>query len=309
MGQQEYEAFKAKLREWMNTHPDEYAAFEEAMNARDYAGYQLVIFQAMSLIPRYRRLMSAKANEGLFEHVDEIEQAAQESHLAENLIRRCEQPDKDSTIPAMLCWLYFGKSFERMVERCEELRLSPDLGFLQKMTMSATIKLLISRSIKLELRTKQDWDAHREAMRLAESDRVLEWAAGTLPAEDVGEKRKPGRPSTTKSLMDMFSPAVAHPDELQQKIGEYLTKRHSQTDIARLKIALDELHYLIVPINIKPFRDALQREYGPDIHIVHERGIQEAYSRLTEPLLVGSTVGNRGSEALTIREIKEFLSE
>ena len=78
MGQQEYEAFKAKLREWMNTHPDEYAAFEEAMNARDYAGCQSVIFQAMSLIPRYRRLMSDKANEGLFEHVDEIEQAARQ---------------------------------------------------------------------------------------------------------------------------------------------------------------------------------------------------------------------------------------
>ena len=62
MGQQEYEAFKAKLREWMNTHPDEYAAFEEAMNARDYAGCQLVMFQAMSLIPRYRHLMSDKAN-------------------------------------------------------------------------------------------------------------------------------------------------------------------------------------------------------------------------------------------------------
>ena len=78
MGQQEYEAFKAKLREWMDTHLEEYAAFEEAMNARDYAGCQSVIFQAMSLIPRYRRLMSDKANEGLFEHVDEIEQAAQQ---------------------------------------------------------------------------------------------------------------------------------------------------------------------------------------------------------------------------------------
>ena len=196
-----------------------------------------------------------------------------------------------------------------MVERCEELRRSPDLGFLQKMTMSATIKLLISRSIKLELRTKQDWDAHRKAMRLAESDRVLEWAAGTLPAEDAGEKRKPGRPSTTKSLMDMFSPVVTHPDELRQKIGEYLTKKHTQTDIARLKIALDELRYLVVPINIKPFRDALQTEYGSDIRIVHERGIQEAYSRLTEPLLIGSTVGSRGDEALIIREIKDFLSE
>lgn len=253
--------------------------------------------------------MSDKANEGLFEHVDEIEQAAQQHDLAGKIIRECEQPGKDSTLPAMLCWLYFGKSFERMVERCEELRRSPDLGFLQKMTMSATIKLLISRSIKLELRTKQDWDAHREAMRLAESDRVLEWAAGTLPAEDAGEKRKPGRPSTTKSLVDMFSPAVTHPDVLRQKIGEYLTKRHTQTDIARLKIALDELRYLVVPTNIKPFRDALQAEYGSDIRIVHERGIQEAYSRLTEPLLIGSAVSSRGSEALIIREIKDFLSQ
>lgn len=191
MGQQEYEAFKAKLREWMNTHPDEYAAFEEAMNARDYAGCQLVMFQAMSLIPRYRHLMSAKANEGLFEHVDEIEQAARQHDLAGKIIRECEQPGKDSTLPAMLCWLYFGKSFERMVERCEELRRSPDLGFLQKMTMSATIKLLISRSIKLELRTKQDWNAHREAMRLAESDRVLEWAAALFRPKTPTKRENP----------------------------------------------------------------------------------------------------------------------
>ena len=310
MGQQEYEAFKAKLREWMNTHPDEYAAFEEAMNARDYAGCQSVIFQAMSLIPRYRRLMSDKANEGLFEHVDEIEQAARQHDLAGKIIRECEQPGKDSTLPAMLCWLYFGKSFERMVERCEELRRSSDLGFLQKMTMSATIRLLISRSIKLELRTKQDWDAHREAMRLAESDRVLEWATGTLPAEDAGEKRKPGRPSASQIIGGhVFTGCHASRLCCGRKIGEYLTRKHTQTDIARLKIALDELRYLVVPINIKPFRDALQAEYGSDIRIVHERGIQEAYSRLTEPLLIGSAVSSRGSEALIIREIKDFLSQ
>ena len=109
--------------------------------------------------------------------------------------------------------------------------------------------------------------------------------------------------------MDMFSPAVTHPDVLRQKIGEYITKRHTQTDIARLKIALDELRYLVVPTNIKPFRDALQAEYGSDIRIVHERGIQEAYSRLTEPLLIGSAVSSRGGEALIIREIKDFLSQ
>ena len=95
----------------------------------------------------------------------------------------------------------------------------------------------------------------------------------------------------------MFSPVVTHPDELRQKIGEYLTKKHTQTDIARLKIALDELRYLVVPINIKPFRDALQAEYGSDIRIVHERGIQEAYSRLTEPLLIGSSRRQSGQRS------------
>ena len=36
---------------------------------------------------------------------------------------------------------------------------------------------------------------------------------------------------------------------------------------------------------------------------------RQAYSRLTEPLLIGSTVSSRGGEALIIREIKEFLSQ
>lgn len=209
----------------------------------------------------------------------------------------------------MLCWLYFGKSFERMVEHCEELRRSPDLGYFQKITMSATIRLLIARSIKLGLRTREEWKAHREAMRLAESDQVLDWAMEESSDDRNDSKRKPGRPGTTRSLTEMFAPTVSRPEELRRKIGTYLLTRHTQTDIARLKIALEELRYLTLPIPIKPFRDALQEEYGREIRIVHERGIQEAYSRLTEPLLAGKAVRDRGSEAVTIREIKDFLSE
>ncbi len=41
--------------------------------------------------------------------------------------------------------------------------------------------------------------------------------------------------------------------------------------------------------------------------IVHERG-QKTYRRLTEPLLAGKAVRDRGSQAVTIREIKDFLS-
>ena len=248
MGQAEYEAFKAKLREWMEAHPEEYAAFEESMNTRDMAGCQAVLLQAIALIPQYRKLAAAKANEGLFDHVNEI-------------------------------------------------------------AMSATIRLLIARSIKLGLRTREEWKAHREAMRLAESNQVLDWAMEESSDDRNDPKRKPGRPGTTRSLTEMFAPTVSRPEELRRRIGTYLLTRHTQTDIARLKIALDELRYLTLPIPIKPFRDALQEEYGQEIRIVHERGIQEAYSRLTEPLLAGKSVRDRGPEAVAIREIKDFLSE
>ena len=238
MGQAEYEAFKAKLREWMEAHPEEYAAFEESMNTRDMAGCQAVLLQAIALIPQYRKLTAAKANEGLFDHVDEIEQAAQDNDLARKLIGECEHPVAGSPVPAMLCWLYLGKSFERMVEH-------------------ATIRLLIARSIKLGLRTREEWKAHREAMRLAESNQVLDWAMEESSNDRNDSKRKPGRPGTTRSLTEMFAPTVSRPEELRRKIGTYLLTRHTQTDIARLKIALEELRYLTLPIPIKPFRDAL----------------------------------------------------
>lgn len=64
MGQAEYEAFKAKLREWTETHPEEYAAFEESMNTRDMAGCQAVLLQAIALIPQYRKLARPRPTRG-----------------------------------------------------------------------------------------------------------------------------------------------------------------------------------------------------------------------------------------------------
>ncbi len=226
MGQQEYEAFKAKLREWMDTHLEEYAAFEEAMNARDYAGCQSVIFQAMSLIPWYRRLMSdKKPMKDCSSMSMRSNRRPDNTTLPARSSGSANSPARIPRFPAMLCWLYFGKSFERMVERCAAA--PPDLGFLQKMTMSATIRLLISRSIKLELRTKQDWDAHREAMRLAESDRVLEWARALFRPKMRVKRGNPAGRVRPNHWWTCFH-RLSHPDVLRQKIGEYITKRHTR---------------------------------------------------------------------------------
>ena len=308
MGQQEYENFKQRLREWMENHPDEYARFEDAMNSKDDSGYRKILFEAVRLVPQYKKLLRKKANEGLYDNVDEIEQVCTKHGLAEKLIREVDNANSKSIIPAMLCWFYFGESFERMVERGEEIRRSPNIGYLEKMTIAATIKLAISYSIKLGLRTRQDWITHREAMRLAESDKVLDWAIeDENPVSD--EKKKAGRPSTAMPLREMFSHTVTDPEALIEKLSNYLTVKHSQSDIARLKIALDELHFLISPITIKSFRDALSEQFSPGIHIVHERGVQEAYSRIIDSFSEDTMSGGMNDEYWNVKELKKNLSD
>ena len=73
MGQREYDDFKRRLREWMDSHSDEYVNFESAMNAKDDTGYRKILHAAVKLVPSYRKLLCSKANEGLFDHIDIIE--------------------------------------------------------------------------------------------------------------------------------------------------------------------------------------------------------------------------------------------
>jgi hypothetical protein len=42
MGQQEYNAFKERMKQWMVENADTYDEFEETMNAQSDAGYQKV---------------------------------------------------------------------------------------------------------------------------------------------------------------------------------------------------------------------------------------------------------------------------
>ena len=132
MGQREYDDFKRRLRKWMESHPADYERFENMMIAKDDAGYRLVLQQATMLIPQFRKALRQKAGEGLYEHIDEIERLCGEHALAEKLIREFDNADRATLVPAMLCWLYFGPSFERMIERGEELRRLPGMGYLKK---------------------------------------------------------------------------------------------------------------------------------------------------------------------------------
>lgn len=303
MAEQDFDNFKQQLREWMESHPTEYDWFEAEMNRKDDGGYQMVLAQAIALVPEYQKIINKRTNQGPKEDIADIQQFFAENNLAEALIGEFDKASQETIVPAMLCWLYFGQSFERMVERGEELRKNPEIPYHQRMAIPQIIKMLVDTSVELGLRTKEDWKKQHSAMCLADSEDALEWAM-TEPAE----KRKRGRPSTAMPLPEIFTSTVRGPKKLTGKMGDYLTTKNSQLDIARLKIALEELRFIVSPVDIKSFRDALAGEFEPDIHIIGERGVQEAYSRITSTISTQSKrIADIGEDRAAIDEIKRFL--
>jgi hypothetical protein len=312
MGQSEYNAFKARMKQWMSDNADTYDDFEALMNSQSDAGYQKIMAQAMALVPKYEKAVSKKMNSGSVEDTFDIEALFADEKLDAKLLAEFDATKQESVVPAAICWLFFGRSFENMVERGEEIMNNPNVNRFQSFIVTRTTKMLIKKSIDLGLRTREGWDEYNRIRKVIDSGEVMDWAlaADEQSGEQPEEKRKPGRPSTAGALADMFSSAVRNKKKLIEKIGEYLTSKHGQSDIARLKIALDELQLLISPVNIKSFRDALAEQYAPGIHIVHERGIQDAYSRLTSFVTIKDIkvmVANREEDRAAIDELKEFL--
>ena len=223
MGQQEHEAFKGRLREWMDSHAGEYDAFVAGMNRRDDFGYQTILTIAIGLAPEYEAIVNRRVNRGpdgditadietLFAGKGLAEALTGDglgSHLADVLPGDFPDIAKAALVPAMLSWLYFGQSFERMVERGEELRRSPEIPYHEKMLIIQMIQMLVDQSVELGLCTKKDWAQQHKWMKLADSN---EDALGMALADDEqddeqtdeqpDEKRKPGRPSTAGVLAE-----------------------------------------------------------------------------------------------------------
>lgn len=115
MAQQDFDNFKRKIQEWMESHQTEYDWFEAEMNRKDDAGYQMVFAQAIELVPEYQKIISKRINRGPEEDITDIEQFFTENKLAEKLIAEFDKLPEETIVPAILSWLYFGQSFERII--------------------------------------------------------------------------------------------------------------------------------------------------------------------------------------------------
>jgi hypothetical protein len=220
MPQQDFDNFKQRLKEWKETHLEEYDRFEEEMNGRDAVGYQKILSLAVSLVPAYQKFINQKANQGTFDDISDIENLFIENKLAQTLLNEFENPDKEAFIQAMLYWLYFGQSFERMVEKGEELRRIPDISYIRKFLIKSTIRLLRNKSVSLGLRTKSDWEKHYQLMTEVDNNEIL--------ALDIDAKANTllTKPKNNKelSLEDMIMVGDEKKEILLTKIEDYIRR-------------------------------------------------------------------------------------
>lgn len=312
MGQQEYDNFKRLVREWLDSHPKEYASFVEEMNDKEFKGFFKVFKVATALAPKYREVARKRTLNDRATDFEELENILQGSDLAGKLVNEFHNPNRKSIIPAMLAWLYYGRSYECMVEQGEELAKRKDISGLYKWLGSCMVKFIVRKSISSGMRTKEDWVAFRKQQKAIEENSLVEWS---MEDEDIEEtesteelaKEQPksaGRKADTRTLPELL---IENRDVILERIGARLKTHTTETDIARLYIALVEYRFMR-PCPIKTFRNALQQQYT-DLSIVRERGIQKAYRNLTTPF-GGSKklIKDIGEDHVAIEELKAYLS-
>ena len=315
MGQQEYDNFKRLIKEWLDSHPYEYAAFVEEMNDKEFKGFFKVFKVATVLAPKYKEAARRRTGNDMATDFEELENILQGSDLAEKLVNEFHNPNRKSIIPAMLAWLYYGRSYECMVEQGEELTKRKDISGLYKWLVSCMVKFIVRKSISSGMRTKEDWLAFRKQQKAIEENNLVEWSIEDeedieeTETEDTdsllqGQPKSAGRKADTRTLPDLL---IENRDVILERIGIRLKTHTTETDIARLYIALVEYRFMR-PCPIKTFRNALQQQYT-DLSIVHERGIQKSYRNLTTPF-GGSKklIKDIGEDHVAIEELKAYLS-
>ena len=318
MGQQEYDNFKRLIKEWLDSHPNEYADFVEEMNDKKFKGFFKVFNVATRLVPKYRQVADKRISDERNPDFEKLENILLESNLAEKIVSEFHNPNKRSIVPAMLAWLYYGRSYECMVEQGEELTKRKDIGKLYKWLVSCMVKFIIRKSISTGMRTKEDGLNFRKQQKAIEENTLIEWSIedeeenhiekndDTQTEEATPEKtpKTAGRKADTRTLPELL---IENQDVFIEKIGTRLKTKSTDTDIARLYIALVEYRFMR-QCPMKTFRNALQNQFE-ELKIVQERGIQKAYSHLISPYGTSKKLmKDIGEDRIAIDELKGYLS-
>ena len=115
-----HEKFKEMVKEWLDTHREEYCAFAEEVSKRDRSGFQQIFLYAQSIAPAYANAVKSRMADNRDEGFDDLEKLLEDADIGRTILRDFQSENPDTIAPAMLAWLYFGNSWELMVSYNEQ---------------------------------------------------------------------------------------------------------------------------------------------------------------------------------------------
>lgn len=198
-----YEQFKADILQWKDAHREEYRRFAKMMadgNEVQYLAVCRAIFRQLPGIKKEWQMSWCDDSTDGFRNIDlhfkenavpgkivELYRKQREEDTApppttfwgrmkyifrQSLRKRCVT----LSAPLVLSWLYYGKSFEAMVDMVSRQAGHPKAGNAERMGCSIVVRQIIEVSIKNGFRTKEDWDKHFAMKGAIEKGSIGEWA-------------------------------------------------------------------------------------------------------------------------------------
>ena len=200
---QTHEQFKADILQWKAAHREEYTRFAKMMadgNEMQYLAVCRAIFRQLPGIKKEWQLSWCDDSTDGFRNIDlHFKENAVPGQIVE-LYRKQREEDAAHppssfwgrmkyifrhslrkrcvilSAPLVLSWLYYGKSFEAMVDMVSRQAGHPKAGNAERMGCSIVVRQIIEVSIKNGFRTQEDWDRHFAMKSAIEKGGIGEWA-------------------------------------------------------------------------------------------------------------------------------------
>ena len=248
---QTYEQFKADILQWKDAHREEYRRFAKMMadgNEMQYLAVCRAIFKQLPGIRReWQQSWCDDSTDGFRNIGLHFKENAVPGLIVE-LYRKQREEDATSppttfwgrmkyifkqsvrkhcvtlSAPLVLSWLYYGKSFEAMVDMVSRQAGHPKAGNAERMGCSIVVKQIIEVSIKNGFRTQEDWDKHFAMKDAIEKGSVGEWALQSLK-DGMGGGDTECCPTATESVSGTVPQAqrAAGKKKIQERpLADYL---------------------------------------------------------------------------------------
>ncbi len=340
---QKFEEFKAELLKWKNEHREEYNRFARCMANGDERQY-FEIFKAVAMQSRKTiKALELCWDDDSTENFEEVNMVFNEEVLPKEIVeafyRQKEQPahteydrrqkskslfsffrkffckkKQTETIeisaPLILSWMFYGKSFEAMVQMTDSLSHNIHADKMDSRKCSFAARSIIKTSIKLGYRTKEDWEKFFAMEKAISSGTVSDWALDAvrndITCEQTDEENSTTKEDETeKELMvtkeQMVTPAKAAgrqrsrdyalieylvcdcKNEVLDIVRQFIIRNNTGNGLAMPYFALQQLGLFSGPLTSTEYSIGLIKQFGDIENLKSESSCRQALGAMSRP--------------------------